>query len=96
MVCPKCGCEWKDGHLYCDSCGMELQIVPDFEPEIENSITETLSTVAEEIEGSDSAKPQAEESNLQGRNLAKNGTEKERAEDRLFRDGAGGDCFRLC
>ena len=95
MVCPKCGCEWKDGHLYCDSCGMELQIVPDFEPEIENSITETLSTVAEEIEGSDSAKPQAEESNLQGRNLAENGAEKERAEDRLFRDGTGGGLFPI-
>lgn len=51
MICPKCGSEWKEGHLYCDTCGMEIQIVPDFEPEIENSITETLSTVAEEIEG---------------------------------------------
>ena len=38
------------GYLYCAQCGMEIQIVPDFEPEIENSITETLSTVAEEIE----------------------------------------------
>ncbi len=40
-----------NGHLYCEKCGREIQIVPDFEPEIENSITETLSTVAEEIEG---------------------------------------------
>ena len=29
---------------------MAIRIVPDFEPEIENSIIETLSTVAEEIE----------------------------------------------
>ena len=48
MKCPRCGCELVEGHLYCDVCGMEIQIVPDFEPEIENSITEALSTVAEE------------------------------------------------
>lgn len=51
MKCQKCGCEIVEGHLYCDNCGEELQIVPVFEPEIENSIIETLSTVAEEIEG---------------------------------------------
>lgn len=50
MKCPKCGQEIQAGHLYCEKCGMEIRIVPDFEPEIENSITETLSTVAEEID----------------------------------------------
>lgn len=54
MRCPNCGQEIQTGHLYCEKCGMEIRIVPDFEPEIENSITETLSTVAEEIEGSNS------------------------------------------
>ena len=51
MKCPDCGAEMVYGHLYCEKCGKEIQMVPDFEPEIENSITETLSTVAEEIEG---------------------------------------------
>lgn len=51
MICPNCGCEMQEDHLYCEKCGMEIRIVPDFEPEIENSIIETLSTVAEEIEG---------------------------------------------
>lgn len=32
--------------MICEACGNEIQIVPDFEPEIENSITETLSTLA--------------------------------------------------
>lgn len=50
MKCPNCGKEIPEGYLYCETCGMEIRIVPDFEPEIENSIIETLSTVAEEIE----------------------------------------------
>lgn len=45
MKCPKCGEEMKEGNLICEACGSEIQIVPDFEPEIENSITETLSTL---------------------------------------------------
>lgn len=51
MKCPHCGQEMPDGHLLCDYCGEEIQIVPDFEPEIEteieNSITETLAAMAD-------------------------------------------------
>lgn len=44
--------------MYCEHCGHEIHIVPDFEPEIENSIHATLSNVATEIEatGTDSEK----------------------------------------
>lgn len=49
MVCPECGREIPEGHLYCDTCGMEVRIVPDFEPEVENSITESLSSVVETL-----------------------------------------------
>lgn len=45
MKCPHCGKEMVEGHLICEKCGEEIRIVPDFEPEIENSITETLSTL---------------------------------------------------
>lgn len=45
MKCPHCGREMPDGCLLCEGCGEEIQIVPDFEPEIENSITEALSTM---------------------------------------------------
>lgn len=45
MKCPNCGNEIPDGFLLCDQCGEEIQIVPDFDPEIENSITETLTTL---------------------------------------------------
>lgn len=49
MKCPNCGEELKEGFLYCEKCGEEIRIVPDFEPEIENSIIETLSAVAEDM-----------------------------------------------
>lgn len=49
MKCPNCGEKLKKDFLYCEKCGEEIQIVPDFEPEIENSIIETLSAVAEEM-----------------------------------------------
>ena len=55
MKCPNCGCEIKEGHLYCETCGTEIQMVPDFEPEIENSIMETLSNLAEGIRGKNRA-----------------------------------------
>jgi len=43
MICPKCGAKIKEDLLYCSKCGEEIHFVPDFEPEIENSIQETLS-----------------------------------------------------
>lgn len=51
MKCPHCGNELREGYLICEKCGEEIRIVPDFEPEIENSITETLSTLAALQEG---------------------------------------------
>lgn len=38
MQCPMCSHEIGDGHLICENCGYEVQIVPDFEPEIEPQI----------------------------------------------------------
>lgn len=49
MVCPNCNTELPKGHLYCEKCGTEIQMVPIFEPEVEESINETLSGVADII-----------------------------------------------
>ncbi len=38
-----------EGHLLCEKCGNEINIVPDFEIDVENSISETLSTIVDEI-----------------------------------------------
>lgn len=43
MICPKCGAKLDEEKLYCQVCGTEIVFVPDYEPEIEQSITETLS-----------------------------------------------------
>lgn len=49
MKCPKCNQELKEGQLYCEACGEEIKMVPEFEPEIENSIEETLLNLADII-----------------------------------------------
>lgn len=51
MKCPKCGAVIPDGSLYCETCGEDIHIVPDFEPEIEYSIKETLNGLVEDIAG---------------------------------------------
>lgn len=49
MKCQKCGTSLTQDYLYCSECGTEYQIVPDFEPEIENSIANAMSDVGDTI-----------------------------------------------
>lgn len=49
MTCPKCGAKIEEGMLLCSKCGTEIKYVPDFDPELENSISETLSGVVADI-----------------------------------------------
>ncbi len=49
MKCPVCQHEMKDGQLYCEKCGYEVQIVPEFEAELENNIIENMSEVIHEL-----------------------------------------------
>ena len=52
MKCPNCGANIPDDKLYCESCGAELQIVPDIdydtEVQIEKEMNKTLSEIAQE------------------------------------------------
>lgn len=38
MICPDCKQEIPEGKLYCPGCGKAIQIVPDFEPNIEDRL----------------------------------------------------------
>lgn len=48
MQCPNCKEELKDGNLYCEKCGYEIQMVPDFEPEVDGSILTSLREIQKE------------------------------------------------
>ena len=49
MNCPKCGRPLKDGNMLCEFCGEEIRIVPDFVPEIELSIEESINNMVMEL-----------------------------------------------
>ena len=57
MKCPECGAELKAGNWYCEKCGTEIQAVPEFEPEIESRIDETLMGVADDLMNTSRIKP---------------------------------------
>ncbi|MBO6133052.1 MAG: chitobiase/beta-hexosaminidase C-terminal domain-containing protein [Lachnospiraceae bacterium] len=50
MICEKCGEEIPDGYLYCEKCGNAVQIVPDFDLDLEESLLEMQSDVAGSID----------------------------------------------
>ena len=50
MQCPDCGSFIPEGHMYCDNCGREFNMVPDYEPEIDGQIDHTLTKLAGKIE----------------------------------------------
>ena len=50
MKCPNCGKEMTEGALYCEHCGEDIHIVPDFEPELEENILQIIEGIREDIE----------------------------------------------
>lgn len=49
MRCPQCGADIPDGSWYCEKCGEDIHIVPDFEPEVELNMEQTINGIAEDI-----------------------------------------------
>lgn len=47
MICPKCGKEILEGHMYCEECGYEIHLVPEFEANVEEHITESIQSVVD-------------------------------------------------
>lgn len=56
MKCPNCGAEMAEGSLYCNQCGEDIHIVPDFEPELDENIQQTIKNIAEDIWENDRTK----------------------------------------
>lgn len=50
MQCPKCNKELKEGYLYCEFCGYEIQMVPNFEPEVDGKILSSLKNIQKEVD----------------------------------------------
>jgi len=50
MKCPNCGADMKEGSLYCEQCGEDIHIVPDFEPELEYNLEQTLYDIVKDID----------------------------------------------
>ncbi|MCD7751314.1 MAG: chitobiase/beta-hexosaminidase C-terminal domain-containing protein [Lachnospiraceae bacterium] len=48
MNCPKCGRPLKEGMLYCEHCGGEVNLVPEFDAQVEESIAAGMQTVVDD------------------------------------------------
>lgn len=46
MQCPKCGTDIPEGKLYCPSCGYAVQIVPDYDADLEENLKDVGSDIA--------------------------------------------------
>lgn len=49
MKCPHCGSDMQPEQVFCGKCGKERLLVPVFEPEIEDSVAESMSTIVQEL-----------------------------------------------
>lgn len=49
MKCPNCGAEMAEDRLYCEKCGEDIHIVPDFEPELESNMMQSIEHILEDV-----------------------------------------------
>ena len=45
MKCPNCGNEMTENTLYCEHCGEDIHIVPDFEPDIDLHLEQFITEI---------------------------------------------------
>lgn len=85
MKCPHCGSEMHQEQVFCEKCGKERLLVPVFEPEIEDSVAESMSTIAKDLSPEETVRDkQTEQSNIEA--LEEN---KKRQEEKKGDDGHG-------
>ena len=49
MKCPNCGNEMTENTLYCEHCGEDIHIVPDFEPDIDLHLEQFITEISDEV-----------------------------------------------
>lgn len=74
MKCPNCGNELEPGKIYCEHCGHEIQIVPDYDP-----LDEVLIGQEDPEEKKTESAPASKESGTASRNYRKKPAEGKRA-----------------
>ena len=65
MKCPHCGSDMKPEQVFCEHCGKERLLVPVFEPEIEDSVAESMSTIVQELSPEETAEGQTDQLNIE-------------------------------
>ncbi len=56
MKCPNCHNQLNEDQLYCEKCGTEIKLVPEFESHVEHTISYHLNNVVDVISGRDEKK----------------------------------------
>lgn len=51
MKCPKCGAVVPEGSLYCEHCGEDIHIVPDYDPQLELYLKQSMHGIIKEVNG---------------------------------------------
>lgn len=51
MKCPKCGADLSEDSWYCEKCGCDIHIVPDYDLELEHNILESIEYIAADLRG---------------------------------------------
>lgn len=65
MECPHCGALMKEEQVFCESCGRERLLVPEFDAQMDAQLQSTISGIADDLANTKNIKPALIESELE-------------------------------